>query len=393
MSLRELLTRDKRVTITDTGSGTSATYVIADNQLNGTYGSGGGGLWALGMSIPAAWRASTLIADLIGGLPWAAYADRPGRPTEKLEPTPELLETPHPPFTRVTTVAAWVLDLLWHGNSIGVVADRDANGVPTAAAGVPATSVEVRRSPDNGRLQYRIGRSVYDQDDVLHVRGHCLPGDLRGKGVLEVHCESLALAREQRKQAGGLATSGVPSGIITSADPKLDEAGAADLKSRWLTAQATRQPMVLTPQTTWQAVAWDAEELQLVEARKMSNADMALLFGMPSSLLNLDGPSRTYTNTTQENQQLLRFGLGGHLTRFEQGLSALFPRGVYVRATLDALLRPDTTARYAAHQVAIAAGFLTVDEVRALEDRPPLPPPAVPPRAIPPPAPADPEED
>lgn len=384
MSLRELLTRDKRVTITDTGSGTAATYVIADNQLNGSYGSGGGGLWALGMSIPAAWRASTLIADLLGGLPWAAYADRPGRSTEKLEPTPVLLEQPHPPFTRVTTVAAWALDLLWNGNAVGVVAERDFTGVPTALAAVPASSVKVRRNADTGRVEYLVGRSEYDEGDVLHVRGHCLPGDLRGKGVLEVHCEALALAREQRKQAGGLAASGVPTGLIRSADPKLDEVGAADLKARWLTAQATRQPMVVNPQTDWVSVSWNAEELQLVEARKMSNADMALLFGVPASLLNLDGPSRTYTNTTQENQQLLRFTLGGHLTRFEQGISALFPRGVYVRATLDALLRPDTAARYAAHQVAIAAGFLTVDEVRALEDRPPLPAP---------PAPADPEED
>jgi len=36
-------------------------------------------------------------------------------------------------------------------------------------------------------------------------------------------------------------------------------------------------------------------------------------------------------------------------------------------------LRGDTSTRYAAYSAALAAGWMTVDEVRALEDRPPLP--------------------
>ena len=35
-------------------------------------------------------------------------------------------------------------------------------------------------------------------------------------------------------------------------------------------------------------------------------------------------------------------------------------------------MRPDTTTRYAAHKVAIEAGFLTIDEVRAIEGLNPL---------------------
>ena len=36
-------------------------------------------------------------------------------------------------------------------------------------------------------------------------------------------------------------------------------------------------------------------------------------------------------------------------------------------------MRVDLKSRYEAHAIAIAAGFLTVNEVRALEDRGPLP--------------------
>jgi hypothetical protein len=39
---------------------------------------------------------------------------------------------------------------------------------------------------------------------------------------------------------------------------------------------------------------------------------------------------------------------------------------------VDALLRPDTKSRYEAHKVALDAGFLTIDEVRELENREPF---------------------
>lgn len=394
-ALGELLARDRRVTVTDTVTGQSSVMVIADNALNGPYGQAVD-VWSAGMSIPACWRASTLIADLLAGFPWHAYTDVPGQPSERIPQTPPVLEQPHPPFERIDSVSAWTLDLLWNGNAIGVIADRDpVTAVPTAVVGVAAAGVQVRRNRSTGRIEYKIGAEVWDQDEVMHVRGPHRPGELRGKGVLEVHTETLALAREQRKQAGGLATAGVPTGIITSADPKLDETGAGELKSRWLTALVTRQPMVVNPQTTWQSVAWDAEELQLVEARKLSNSEAALLFGMPASLLNLEGPSRTYSNVRDEHRQLLLFSpVGGHLARFEAAFSRLLPRGIRAAANLDALMRPDTPERYQAHESGIRAGWLKRSEVRATENLPAIPgiddPPAQP---APPPPPTDPPTD
>jgi phage portal protein BeeE len=43
-----------------------------------------------------------------------------------------------------------------------------------------------------------------------------------------------------------------------------------------------------------------------------------------------------------------------------------------MRIQTSGLERADTSSRYAAYKTAIDSGFLTVNEVRALEDRPPL---------------------
>jgi len=101
---------------------------------------------------------------------------------------------------------------------------------------------------------------------------------------------------------------------------------------------------------------------------------MALIFGLPSSFLGADQASRTYSNVQEEAINLIKFSLGGHLARFEQALTQLLPRGTWVKANLDSILRSDTKTRYEAHAIALGSKFLTVDEVRELEDRPPLTP-------------------
>jgi phage portal protein BeeE len=58
------------------------------------------------------------------------------------------------------------------------------------------------------------------------------------------------------------------------------------------------------------------------------------------------------------------------------------PRGQYVKFNASALLRTDTLNRYQAHAIALENGFLSIDEVRDLEDRRPLPEAQTPPRQI-----------
>jgi phage portal protein BeeE len=62
--------------------------------------------------------------------------------------------------------------------------------------------------------------------------------------------------------------------------------------------------------------------------------------------------------------------------RIESTLDAQFPRGTSLKIRSDALLRADTATRYAGYESALRAGWMTVDEVRELEDRAPMTPAA-----------------
>lgn len=341
------------------------------------------------MTIPGAWRAALLLSDLIGQVPWHAFRERAGKPIEQITPTPPLLEQPNPPETRMTTFSSWALDLIWDGNAVGVIAARSPLGWPTAVVAVPAAWVGVRRVNELGisdlpigAIEYKIGGLTFGEHDIIHIKGPCAPGALRGMGVLEAHMSTLQLSLDQQKQASSVSTHGVPTGVLKSDNPDLEQDEADDLKARWLKSQQTRTIAVLNATTSFQPLAWDPEKLQLVEARKFSLGEQELIFGLPVGWLGGMTSSRQYSNIEQDAVNLIKFTLSGHFARFEQTLSLKFPRGTTVKATLDAVLRSDTLTRYQAHQAALGSGFLTVDEVRELEDRPPLPksaPPPVPP--------------
>jgi HK97 family phage portal protein len=379
MGLGRLLTRSTQYTATDTVTGATSTFTVIDNigpdfVNTGTY--------RQGMSIPGAWRATVLLSDLLGQVPWHAWREIAGRPEEQLRPTPPLLEQPNPPDTRMTTFSSWALDLIWHGNAVGVVAARNALGWPTAALAVPAMSVGVRRvtkyvdSPlPIGALEYSIGSMRLGSQDVIHIKGPCEPGAVRGMGVLEAHLNTLSLAQEQTRQARSLSNHGVPTGVLKSENPDLTDTEAIEMKSRWLASQRDRSIAVLNASTSFEALAWNPEELQLIEARKFSLNEQELIFGLPVGWLGGSDSSRKYANMSQDEMHMVKFSLGGHLARFEQTLSLAFPRGTSARANLDGLLRADTLTRYQAHQIATGGqAFLTPDEVRLdFEHRGPMP--------------------
>ncbi len=108
------------------------------------------------------------------------------------------------------------------------------------------------------------------------------------------------------------------------------------------------------------------------------------MFGVPPIFAMVpSGESKTYQNVQQDWQALWRGTLRGWMARIESALSDQLPRGQKAEFNLDAVLRADTKERYEAHAIGLSAGFLTVAEVRELENldpalapSPPAPPPA-----------------
>lgn len=389
MGLGAALTRATQTDITvaqtdlPTGVKTVETFTITD--LSPSWNASGH--YRGGMGIPAAARAAEFIADLVGGLTWDAYRDDPNEDlARKIHPRPLLLEQPAPPRPLITTVASMALDYLWHGNTIGVKVGFDADNNSSGLIPVSAEDVWIKQVLPGDGIPLPIGSFAYaisllpglpqqwfGQDEVIHIMGPSEPHAVRGMGVLENHLATLDLAREQARQAGSSTGGGVPTGVLTSDDPDLTETDANDISNAWMTKQRDRKVAVLNATTHYQALAWNPTEAQLVEARGLSMHEIGLIFGLdPSWLGKSDAGGGTYANVEQRATNLLKFDKpAGLVRRFEAGFSSALAPGTYAKANLDALLRSDTLSRYQAHALAFGK-WLTADEIRRIEDRPPL---------------------
>jgi len=333
------------------------------------------------MNLPGAWRAAIIAADLLGSFPWEAYERGPLGVPVLAPDQPALLTQPAPPDAGITTVSSFGLDYIWHGNAIALLGPRDAAGDVSVLAPVPINNVAIGRSNGRdlpgfrrGEVGYRIGNRVYHAHEVLHLKGPCEPGALRGLGALEVHLSgALRTALELQRQAGQLDIAGVPTGTLKVTAPDLTEPEAALIKSKWLASQSSRTVAVLNDVTEFEPLAWNPTEAQLLEARKFSLHEIALIVGVPLYFLGVETSNRTYSNVEQEGIVLTRFHLAGAIRRMEAAYTACLRPGRHCLADLSDALRADTLTRYQAWQIGVVAGFVTPNEIRAREGLPPIP--------------------
>lgn len=299
---RLLQTRSTRLTATDTVSGASQTFTVVDNIVPDWPSASYQG----GVSIPGADRAAVLLSDLIGQAPWDAYRKVIGGPEICIEPTPLMLDQPNPPDTRMTSLSSLALDLIWHGNGIALISARNALGWPTAFIPMSALFVGVRRVTDwidspvpIGDVEYAVGNMRLSAQDVIHIKGPCAPGAVRGMGVLEKHLNTLQLASDLNRQARSISQHGVPTGVLEVANPDVTETEIKDLKASWLRSQQDRTIAVVNPSVKFTPLAWNPEQLQLVEARRMSLSELELVFGLPPGWLGGMNSARQYCADTE----------------------------------------------------------------------------------------------
>jgi HK97 family phage portal protein len=329
--------------------------------------------------LPAARRCSSIIVDTIAGLPWHVFRgyDQLGTPDWILDPQAlrldgRVVDAQAAATVRLSAVefwANWVLAALWFGDGYVYSPVRDAQGAPKP----PLWQFR----PEEVRIDqgaYWVGDVPLPASSILHLRGAPPYTGGHGVGVLDSAGSDLTLAATVRQYAAGIFSSGVPAGYLKSSSPSMTQADADALKARWLAQHGgvKRSIAVLNATTEFHPISISPVDAQMTAAREWSTRDIALAFGVPAYMLGVPGDSSTYANVESRMVELQQFTLLPWQRRIESTLDAQLPRGTSLKIRSDGLLRGDTATRTAYYSAGLAGGWLTIDEVRALEDRPPL---------------------
>ena len=260
--------------------------------------------------------------------------------------------------------------LLLRGNAYIFTPVRGSSGQPVPPLFIfHPDDVDIR---DGG---YWVDGQRLPADAIIHVRGRApLDEQGRGMGVLEAHAASLGLLGAAVAKVTSAMEAPVPAGVLeVGSGVTIEDDEAKQLREDWERMHAGGYGVgVLNSTITFKPLAWSPEALQLVQLADFGIREVALAFGISPSWLGVPDSSLTYNTVQLKAIELRQFTLLPWVRRIEAVYDSELPRGQELSIVMDGLERADTSARYAAYQTGIQAGFLTVDEARALEGLEPL---------------------
>jgi HK97 family phage portal protein len=235
----------------------------------------------------------------------------------------------------------------------------------------------------------RKGRRVQlGQADVLHLRGFSTDG-IRGIGVLRAARDALGLSMTMQAAGGRMFKNGVLAGgavKLPQGSTLSDEAYErlkADLDQNNAGPENAGKLLILEDGLDYATGMFSAADMQFLEGRRFSRTDIAMFYGVPPFLLGDTEKSTSWgTGLEQQNTGFIQYtGLDLHVMWEEACRRDLLTdadrkAGLYIKIDPRVLLRGDSKTRNENYARALGSGggqpWMTVNEVRALEDLPPI---------------------
>jgi len=169
-----------------------------------------------------------------------------------------------------------------------------------------------------------------------------------------------------------------PAGIITHPG-KLRETSEESMRARFKPYEGlsgSHRLMLLEEGMKFERVGLPPEDAQYLQTRQFSISEISRIYNVPLHLLQEHTKSTSWGSGIEElNLAFVNWTLQPYLTQWEQEISAkLFAEDepYFAEFLLTALLRGRTSERYAAYATGRQWGWLSVNDVRELENMNPI---------------------
>jgi HK97 family phage portal protein len=130
---------------------------------------------------------------------------------------------------------------------------------------------------------------------------------------------------------------------------------------------------ILSGGAAWKQITVSPEDAQFLGTRAAANIDMAMLYGVPPHMLGqVDRTTSWGTGIEQQALSFLAYTMADWLGMFEDAWTGMLPRGQSAIVDTRKLSRTDTAGRMSAGVQARTANILTINELRAEENLPPV---------------------
>ena len=328
------------------------------------------------------WAAVNIIGGAVGYLPFRVFnRDSDGDKSVAVDdPANKILHDQSNPHMTAQVFRETLTGhvLLW-GNAYAEI-ERNGNGDPVAMWPIRPDRVSRLILSPSGDLTYEIrstsGESaLLPSNNVFHLLGLGSNG-YTGYSVIDYHREAIGLGMAAEKYgARFFGNNARPDGVLQTPE-RLSEDAWNKLRARWEASHKgldnSHRMALLEEGVTWQAVGVPAKDSQLLETRRFEVGDVARIYQVPLHMLS-EMSRATFSNIEHQGIEFVQYTLVRWLKKFENEANRKLLRpsprqSRFAEFTVEGLLRGDSDARSKFYREMFNNGFMTINEVRRLEN-------------------------
>lgn len=299
-------------------------------------------------------------------------------------PATTLMYRPNPFQTQFQFIQHYMLSKLTSGNTY-VLMLRDARGVVNEMYVLNPTRVQVLIA-DDGSLFYRLGRDLLNSvegditvpaRDIIHDRTATIWHPVLGVSPLfAAGMPAMLASRMEMASEKFFANMSRAGGVLVSPG-KIDPLVAKQLQTEWeknYSQNGLGRTAVLSNGLDFKPMTVNAADSELVNQLRWTLEEIARVYRVP--LYKIGELSKaSFKNNEQMARSYFNEALASYIRAFEQcfdyalGLAS----DIYIEFDTDSMFRMEIDVRFTAYQTALMAGFMSINEVRRMEGRPPVP--------------------
>ena len=362
-------------------------YVEVDMEVGGKSTKAGVRVTTkVALSISMVWSCVKILSESLSGLPLKLFDDANGERVAvgRNDSAYKLLRKPNPFMTMLNFLKFVVVNMALRGNAFALI-ERNRNGDAIALVPLAVDSVTI---DTDGELIYWVQpkdqeRFPVSPENILHFKVFSLDG-IVGLSPIEYQAETLGLAKAGQQWSSRFMRKGGFTGgyviyeqFLTDAQQKQVLAKFPDVRKADTDDIGKMAILQGGPKITPAGIS--QKDAQFIESQQFQEEAMAGIYGVPLWLANRAGKTSIMgSNLEQQLIGFVTFGLKPYIDVVEDELNDKLFRtsGRFVEFVVEGLLRADSAGRAAYYTAALGgsggSGWLSINQVRAKENEPPL---------------------
>lgn len=335
-----------------------------------------------GMQLSAVWSCINLLSETMATLPLVIYEVKrngdkiPARDTR-------LWQVLHNPNQIMTAHDFWLcmsLNRFLTGNAYALI-HRDGTGALIGLTPLASASGQMEVAVLDGQVIYQYKKdgkyTYFTSDQILHWKG--MGNGVVGLSTFDYMRATTNEMKNAQKNASALYGNGNQLTGIVTVDRVVKGQQLIELRNRFRELGAFNGDSwinFLPADMKYQQVAMSAADAQLLETRQFGVEEIGRWFGVPAALIN-SSSGTSGASIEQVVESFYRSTIHPLCCSVEQAIMkrvfTAAERAKYVAEfKMSALLRASVSSRYDSYSKALQNGFMTRNEVRKLENLPPV---------------------